>query len=209
MQQAFEYSNGRVTPVSRPDSTVPAWIVDASASGDDVFFTTYDSLVPDPSNGDTAVYDARVGGGIPRPTNTRCAEVACQPASTPAPALPTAASIAFLGDGNVDATRADSSAETKKVTVSKVKTINGTSGSLKVKVPGPGRVSLSGAGLKAKRSSLSKAQTLTIKLQLTSSATRTLKRKRSYKTKARVTFTGQDGHASSASLSITFKVKGR
>ncbi len=208
VQQVFEYSGGRVTPISRPDSTVPATIIDASASGDDVFFTTYDSLVPDPSNGDTAVYDARVGGGIPRATNTRCAEIACQPATTPEPALPTVASIAFLGGGNADETRADS-AGTKTVTVSKIKTINGTSGSLKVKVPGAGRVSLSGVGLQAKRSSLSKAQTLTIKLQLTSSATKTLKRKRSYKTKAKVTFTGQDGHTSSASLSITFKVKGR
>jgi hypothetical protein len=56
-----------------------ASFVDASESGDDVFFLTGESLVPsDP--GAVDLYDARVGGGFPLPpTPTPCEGDACQP----------------------------------------------------------------------------------------------------------------------------------
>jgi hypothetical protein len=57
--------------------------LDASASGDDVFFITLDSLVPqDPGSFDA--YDARAGGGIPEPAQPiACRGDACQPLPSP------------------------------------------------------------------------------------------------------------------------------
>jgi hypothetical protein len=60
-------------------SSFDSFLVDASASGDDVFFLTDNSLVKsDPGSAD--LYDARVGGGFPEPQPPFvCEEDACQP----------------------------------------------------------------------------------------------------------------------------------
>jgi len=204
LQQVYQYEDGQISPISRPDGSSAATFLDASASGDDVFFSTYDDLVPSATSGDQAVFDARVGGGFPVAADTRCASLACQPAATPAPPLAVAASVTFLGDGNVNDT-SDDATGSSKVTVSKVSTITGTAGTLKVKVPGKGRLTVSGSGLQTKRSSLSKAQTISVRLALTAKAAKTLRSKRSYKTKVKVAFVDSGGTASSATLSLTFK----
>jgi hypothetical protein len=74
---------------------------DASPSGEDVFFTTGASLLPqDPAHVD--VYDARAGGGLPLPPEPQpgCEGEACQ-SPPPAPQAKTPASAAFRGPGNV------------------------------------------------------------------------------------------------------------
>jgi hypothetical protein len=68
-----------------------ASFLDASLSGDDVFFVTDESLIPsDPGSFD--IYDARVGGGFPVPDPPiDCNGDACQslPSAPPSPALGT------------------------------------------------------------------------------------------------------------------------
>ncbi len=74
---------------------------DASPSGEDVFFATQTSLLPqDPGLVD--IYDARVGGGLPVPevSASGCEGEACQ-SPPPAPERQTPASEAFRGPGNV------------------------------------------------------------------------------------------------------------
>ena len=203
-QMVFEYADGKVAPISRVDDPSSAIFLDASASGDDVFFTSYDDPVAGPNAGDQMVFDARVGGGIPVFSRDRCSGAACH-AAPPAPALSIAASVAFLGGGDGEDVNADTGAS-PKVSVSKVKIVTGTAGSLKVKVPGKGRLTVSGSGLQTKRSSPSKAQTLTVRLALTTAAAKTLRKKRSYKTKVRVTFADSGGHTSAATLSVSFKL---
>lgn len=90
LQQVFEYAEGRATPISRvdgPSSSISgnsATFLDASASGNDVFYETYDEPVPNPDGGDDAVYDARVDGGFPIATKTECSGSACRgPLSAP------------------------------------------------------------------------------------------------------------------------------
>jgi hypothetical protein len=76
-------------------------MLDASPTGDDVFFSTGQSLVKaDPGLVD--VYDARVDGGLPEPPPPAagCEGEACQGAYAP-PAAPTPASSLFQGPGNV------------------------------------------------------------------------------------------------------------
>jgi len=74
---------------------------DASASGDDVFFTTSTPLLQaDREPEDRDLYDARVGGGFPEaPTPIPCDGDACQgpPTIPDEPAPPT---IGFVGPGN-------------------------------------------------------------------------------------------------------------
>jgi hypothetical protein len=204
LQQVYQYEEGRISPISRPDGSAAAVFLDASASGDDVFFSTYDDLVPNRNSGDQAVFDARVNGGIPVAEDGRCRSLACQDPATPAAALAVAASVDFVGDGNVT-DGAPVAAGASKVTVSKVSTITGAAGTVKVKVPGKGRLTVSGPGVQTKRSSLSKAQTLSVRIALTGKAAKSLRAKRSYKTKVKVAFTDSAGAASSATLSLTFK----
>ena len=73
---------------------------DASPTGEDVFFATQTSLLPQ-DNGLVDIYDARVGGGLPVPQTPPpgCEGEACQ-SPPPAPEAPTAASEAVRGPGN-------------------------------------------------------------------------------------------------------------
>lgn len=94
-------AGGCVDLISSGKSALDSEFVDASASGDDVFFTTLASLYPaDPGLVD--LYDARVEGGFPGPASPApsCEGEACQ--GTPeAPNDPTPASESFQGAGNV------------------------------------------------------------------------------------------------------------
>jgi hypothetical protein len=102
--QSAAYSppnGGCLSLISSGASPADSHFVDASPSGDDVFFSTDSSLLPqDPGLID--IYDARVGGGYPPPPGrpASCEGEACQGPQT-APNDPTAASLTFQGAGNV------------------------------------------------------------------------------------------------------------
>jgi hypothetical protein len=60
----------------------------AAANGSDVFFATRSQLVPQDTNRDLDVYDARVGGGFPAPVAPiQCVEEACLGAPAVAPSM--------------------------------------------------------------------------------------------------------------------------
>jgi hypothetical protein len=99
-----EYSaqnGGCVSLVSSGQSSGEARFVDASPSGDDVFFTTAASLVGW-DYGLIDVYDARVDGGLPAPPATpqECEGESCQ-SPPPAPEAAPGASLQYEGPGNV------------------------------------------------------------------------------------------------------------
>jgi hypothetical protein len=93
-------SGGCLSLISSGTDAQDSGFVDASPSGDDVFFTTGASLVPqDP--GQIDIYDARVDGGFAPPASvTACEGEACQNAPVPAPQL-TPGSFSFSGAGNL------------------------------------------------------------------------------------------------------------
>ena len=204
-QQVFEYANGRPWPISGINGTSDAVFLDASASGDDAFFATYDDLLEAPNGGDQAVFDARVGGGLATASQPACAGVACRGSAPPAPAPVKAGSVAFF-DADPSATPSTPK-RAAKVVVSPLRTVAGSVGSLKVKVPGKGRLTVSGADVQTRRLSLSKARTITVRLALTRKAARTLSRRRSLRTKVKVAFTPVDGKVSSVTLPLTFRAK--
>jgi hypothetical protein len=94
-------NGGCLDLISSGQSPQDARFVEASPTGDDVFFATASALLPqDPGGVD--IYDARAGGGLPIPAGPPpgCEGEACQ--SPPeAPTDPTPASSAFEGAGNV------------------------------------------------------------------------------------------------------------
>ncbi len=99
-------SGGCISLISSGQSAEDSEVIDASADGSDVFFTTGSSLLPqDPGLVD--VYDAREGGGYPAPPNPipSCEGEACQGPLVP-PNDPTPSSSAFEGAGNVKGTKA-------------------------------------------------------------------------------------------------------
>jgi hypothetical protein len=79
-----------------------AVMVDASASGNDVFFTTRAQLAPQDENGLVDLYDARVDGGFPH-VSTACTGTGCQGVPPAPPIFATPSSVTFRGTGNFPA----------------------------------------------------------------------------------------------------------
>ena len=211
LRQLFEYSAGNVTAISpldgppsaSSDPTVSTEYLDASASGDDVFFATFDEVLANPNGGDDAVYDAHVGGGFPVASSVRCSGVACQAPPTPSTQLPIVASIS-IAPTDAAALTPPRSVPLGRVSVSKIKPILGTTGLLKVKVPGAGRLTISGSGLRSTHSAPSGARTITLRLALTAKAARALRARHSFKTQVRVGFSSAAGQSSTARLRVIF-----
>ncbi|MET0306888.1 MAG: hypothetical protein ABW196_11780 [Solirubrobacterales bacterium] len=98
-------SGGCINLITSGQSPEDSELLDISANGNDAFFTTNSSLLPqDPGLVD--VYDARVNGGLPASPEPPgpCQGEACQFAPPP-PNDPTPASASFRGVGNPSASK--------------------------------------------------------------------------------------------------------
>ena len=60
----YMWEDGELSLISTGKAARPSKFVDASADGDDVFFTTRERLVGADVDDQVDVYDARVGGGF-------------------------------------------------------------------------------------------------------------------------------------------------
>ena len=98
----YEWEGGQVALVSSGSGKYESRLVDASESGDDVFFETRNQLVPGDTDDFMDVYDAKVGGGFP-PTPSAslpCEAEACRPPLEAAPAAAQIGSRSFVGPAN-------------------------------------------------------------------------------------------------------------
>ncbi|HTR76362.1 MAG TPA: hypothetical protein VMH33_14000 [Solirubrobacterales bacterium] len=99
-----ERTEGCVSLISSGTGSVDSNFLAMDESGANVFFTTRERLVPSDTDELIDLYDARIGGGFPRETESQRAECqgeSCQAVSQ-APDDPTPSSSAFHGSGNVD-----------------------------------------------------------------------------------------------------------
>ena len=96
-----EASGGCVELISSGQSPSPSILLDADATGNNVFIGTQASLIA-ADYGLHDVYDARVGGGLPEAPSppAACEGEACQGTISP-PNDPTPSSASFQGAGNV------------------------------------------------------------------------------------------------------------
>jgi hypothetical protein len=83
----------------RGNNSHGAVFVDASASGNDVFFATRAKLLPQDQNENVKLYDARVDGGFPEPS-LACTGTGCQGIPPAPPQFATPSSVTFTGAGN-------------------------------------------------------------------------------------------------------------
>jgi NHL repeat len=101
----YEYANGGLSLISSGTSEGESLFLGASESGDDVFINSAQQLVPqDTQPGMQAVYDVRVGGGIPASSLPAPCTTAdgCRSPVLPQPSIYGApASATFSGVGNV------------------------------------------------------------------------------------------------------------
>jgi hypothetical protein len=104
MVDVYEYENGGLFLLSGGSGSEDSYFLDASASGNDVFFDTRDQLVGWDEDANYDAYDARAGGGLPEPplAGPPCEGDSCQPAPV-LPNDPTPASLTFNGPGNLTA----------------------------------------------------------------------------------------------------------
>lgn len=98
----YEYEGGHIyllSPAEAPEAE--AVFADASENGNDVYFTTEQSLLPDGQGEMTALYDARVGGYEEKPYQPlQCSSEACHSGpSTPQSFVPPSSAV-FTGAGN-------------------------------------------------------------------------------------------------------------
>lgn len=88
-QNVYEYEDGALHMISSGTGEEIATFSDASANGDDLFFTTRVRLVPEDTDNSSDMYDARVGGGFPAPVSPQqCTGESCRgPLSSPPASL--------------------------------------------------------------------------------------------------------------------------
>jgi hypothetical protein len=107
IQDVYQWEPQGVGGCSRPDGCISlissghdpkdSQFIDASDTGEDVFFTTRARLLPRDENDFMDLYDARVGGGIAELLSPPCQGEACKGAGPQAPSEPSAASATFSG----------------------------------------------------------------------------------------------------------------
>ena len=99
----YDYASG-LHLISSGTSSSRSILLDASASGDDVFFLTRQKLLPQDTNEEAlSIYDARVDGGFPESFSQSCTTPeACRGSASPQPAIfGEPASQTFSGVGNL------------------------------------------------------------------------------------------------------------
>jgi hypothetical protein len=208
-QDVYEYTGGRPQLVSTGTDRNDATFQNASADGDDVFFSTAGRLVGQDFDDHVDLYDARVGGGFPPPPvpPAPCDGDGCAPPPTIPPASPVAATVTFTGAANPPLPHLLRG----RVTVSRTRTIRGARTTLKVKVNAKGTLKVSGSGVRSVTARPGRAQTVSVRLSLTGSAARTLARHGRKRVRTRIAFTPSGGTTVSATVTLTFTAhkKGR
>jgi hypothetical protein len=113
-QNIYEYHDGRVFLISDGSDTslVPrvsgsvqqsgVFLIGTDALGSEVFFTTADPLVPQDTDTQVDIYDARIGGGFPAPSESAgCQGDTCQGVPSSPPLFGAPSSATFSGAGNL------------------------------------------------------------------------------------------------------------
>lgn len=114
-QGSCELSSGCVFLISSGRDAYDSIFMDASASGNDVFFTTRERLVTADEDDLVDLYDARVGGGFSEPTPPQCSGSGCQGSPNAPPFFATPATVTFAGAGNVQASAPKAKARPTKI----------------------------------------------------------------------------------------------
>jgi hypothetical protein len=90
------------SPINREGNLPLSRALGLDESGQDAFFSTTESFLPQDTDSQTSWYDAREGGGFPAPTERPvCFGEACEGSLAAVPALAVPASVSAAGGGDV------------------------------------------------------------------------------------------------------------
>jgi hypothetical protein len=201
----YEWTSNGLSLISSGRSKDDSFLLDTSASGNDVFFATAEGLDADDTDGAYDVYDARVGGGFQRAdVAAPCTADTCQGGVSGAPTLAQPGSVTFSGAGNPESRRGASASPTAKLKLGSRSVRKGTL-DLTVTIARTGRVTVTGDGLRAVSKSYAKTGTFKLAVPLTVTAKRSLKGHHRLKLSVRVGFTPRSGAASSVNFVLNAK----
>ncbi len=113
-------AGGCISLLSTGTTPNPAYFIDASTSGDDVFLTSRALLAPQATDEALKVYDARVNGGFPEPS-LACTGTGCQGVPPAPPIFATPSSATFNGVGNFPAPTPAKSVKPRRKTAAQVR----------------------------------------------------------------------------------------
>lgn len=203
LQNVYEYEGGSAALISPGTGASAATLVDASASGDDVFFDSYDDVIP-PLNASlqSAIWDARVGGGFPITATTEgvCTSTPqCRATGSTAPGTPAIATDGPSGNLKT-ASRLIADVTLRSVRPSTVV--------LRARVRTAGWLTASGTRVRTLRRRVRRAGTVTLSLRLTRSATARLARRHSERLVIHLRFVPAGGRATRLTVHVTAKKRG-
>ena len=205
---AYEYdvSTGRVSLISTGKGSDPATFVEASASGDDVFFVTRQRLTASDQDDLVDLYDARDGDAVPDeapPTaKPACEGEACQPLPTASPSDDVLGSLGFDDGGSFPGPTLKARQRLE---------LHGATGSLRVTLSAPGTLRWSGRGLRSGSVKRARSGAVVLHLRLGRDARARLRRSKTYTTSVHLTLVSAAGDTTSTTR-VVFKTaakKGR
>jgi hypothetical protein len=202
---------GELRLISPGRGTSDSKFLDASASGDNVFFTTREQLVGIDSDNQVDLYDARVGGGIAAqnpPPVLQCEADQCQGALSSAPFLPGIGS-GGASHGNLDLGPRPTFSVARLSREQRAQLARGRQVLVRVRTNRAGKVRLAARAELGRRmrtvdtasKAARKAGRVTLGVKLSRAAVRELARKRKLKVTLAVRFTGvREAQTSTVSL---------
>ncbi|HEY4276675.1 MAG TPA: hypothetical protein VGM91_00570 [Conexibacter sp.] len=206
----YEYSDGAVELISPGDRNFEAHFVDTGESGGDVFFSTRQQLVSQDVDGNTDVYDARVGGGIgsqnPPSQRDACTGVDCRTLGPANPMLPNVVTGSTFDarQPNDDTKQPRTAPGAARVTRRRL----GANGLVVwVKVPAAGSVRVAARLLSPTRIAARKPGTIRVLVRFNRAGTRALKRRHRINVKAKVTYKPATGASSIRTVSASLRTK--
>ena len=188
----YEYTKGETHLLTPGDTEAPVYMLDASASGDDVYITANEELNPEAEGTNTSIYDVRVNADlVPPNTPTPCTGENCRGSKTTAPASLAPASSGFEAPASIVAPKSMRGKKTKV--------------QLRVYVPADGQLRVSGIGLKTAAKTAKAPGFLTISAVLRPAAIKKRNVRGVFKSTAELLFTPGSGETTRATVALQFE----
>jgi hypothetical protein len=105
VSNVYEYERGQLHLLSSGTAEAPSYFYEASVDGGDAYLITAQALTPGSNSVELAIFDAKVGGGFPAPseaTSESCSGESCSGPQSIAPRLPVISSTSTSGSGNLE-----------------------------------------------------------------------------------------------------------
>jgi hypothetical protein len=105
VSNVYEYEAGQLHLLSSGTAEAPSYFYEASSDGGDIYLITAQVLAPGSNSVELAIFDARVDGGFPGPSQTiskSCEGESCSGRQSIAPRLPAISSGSISAQGNLE-----------------------------------------------------------------------------------------------------------